>query len=169
MLKTNSQSFDYWGYFNNAFNGANVLPGFKGYVNLGDGRGNQFIEYIGASRASSADATVFSLDKVSYPTGGWTTIELEPNTFEYKRYDGNTGATPEYVSKEFPVNVNLAGDSSGTIDLSQAVGKVTAIVSFSCGGNDGCAAAKNAIGYEKVWFSLQGLRRDLTGSLTCRY
>lgn len=166
MLRLTSPSYDYWGYFNNGFNGAYVLPAFKGYVNLGSG--DQFLDLPGARRDASPDATVFSLKQITYPTGGRTVIDLETNTYAYALEDVIEDPDPVYETKDYTVNVGDAGLYSGDIDLSMAVGTVRATVSFRCGKNDGCEEAKSKIPQEKVWFTLNNLRRDLNGGLlTC--
>ncbi|MGB5928869.1 MAG: hypothetical protein WBH03_11890 [Cyclobacteriaceae bacterium] len=75
-ISRHSTSIDHWGYFNQKNNGNNLLPAIN---NLED-RIDQ--DYPGADRSANPSAMdVFVLEKVQYPTGGYTEFDYEANTF----------------------------------------------------------------------------------------
>ncbi|REC49972.1 hypothetical protein DRF67_00020 [Chryseobacterium pennipullorum] len=71
-----SFSQDHWGYFNGKFN-TNIVPkNLKYLLNLNT------INYNGADKQPDHTKSVYgALNKVIYPTKGFTTIEYEPNSY----------------------------------------------------------------------------------------
>lgn len=72
----NSNSADYWGYYNGATNGSllpNVLPlqELAIHGNVGDASRNASAQYMIAG----------TLQKILYPTGGFAVFEFEPNKY----------------------------------------------------------------------------------------
>ena len=84
----NSFSQDHWGYYNGANNGSNLIPTYTNCVeNLVPGTCfycselTSTLTYNGANREPNATyAAAGMLERVSYPTGGYTNFEWEANT-----------------------------------------------------------------------------------------
>ena len=81
----NSSSLDYWGYFNGIDN-SRTLCGSPKYSLQGDLV--ESVSYIGnANRyASEKYSKVGMLTKLTYPTGGYSCFEYEPNRFDDEYY-----------------------------------------------------------------------------------
>lgn len=97
---------DHWGYYNGADYNTTLIPSWyqhdpsewappacppidRGYV------------YLGANRNSSDSSVAGTLEKITYPTGGYTSFEYEPNTV--------APAGPSYVVYPFDTfNLNFA-------------------------------------------------------------
>ncbi len=69
-----SNDVDYWGYYNAAANGDNRIP--KMYL-------SEFGQYVGSANRSIDPSFVKAeiLEKITYPTGGYTLFEYESNDY----------------------------------------------------------------------------------------
>ncbi len=72
----NSFKVDYWGYYNGK-NNSSLIPSLAlcGYPEFNDNASNDFNAYLDYTKAQS-------LEKITYPTGGSSTLEYELNTFD---------------------------------------------------------------------------------------
>jgi hypothetical protein len=116
--RTLSFSQDHWGFFN-AQNNANLLPGFWQDNSNAAFSGGEVTYFSGANRESSwPQMKAGVLEKITYPTGGTTSFEYEPNDVQTTVRDlsnvvfangsiGYDGSNP--VSRDFPVTINAAG------------------------------------------------------------
>jgi len=94
LLGKHYSSVDHWGFFNgksNAVAGNNslgFLPPFNGIASIG-GQGNStLLDLPGANRdPDSSFMKAFSLSKVSYPTGGYTYLDYDPNYYDDYAYN----------------------------------------------------------------------------------
>ncbi len=165
-LHLTSNSFDHWGYYTGYNNNPQqFLPAFNGTIEVGNG--TESLNLPGANRDASAKANVFTLRAINYPTGGRTEFVTETNTYEYSQNQVSSDPVREVVTKTLSVSWGESGAKSGIVEIPQAIGKVRATVSFRCGQNDGCDKAKDSTAYGDVWFTLQGLRREIHGNLIC--
>ncbi|CAL1516427.1 hypothetical protein [Chitinophaga sp. MM2321] len=136
----NSTSRDHWGYFNNASNGKKILPdlywAFPGLIRVAappvydcvpdnpNDFSNSNILYseipqryymhnFGANREIDTNySKAFMLEKIIYPTGGYTQFTFEQNTYDKKKsfvHDPNSGFydyTPNNKSIAFITGVS---------------------------------------------------------------
>jgi YD repeat-containing protein len=75
LLLPSRQSYaqDHWGYFNGAVNNSTFLPVSTGFENPG-------VYTSGVRDADSTSMAAEMLTKITYPTGGYSTFNFEPNT-----------------------------------------------------------------------------------------
>lgn len=69
-----SNDVDYWGYYNAAGNGGNRIP--QMYI-------SEIQQFVGSANRSINPSVVQAemLEKITYPTGGYTLFEYEPNDY----------------------------------------------------------------------------------------
>lgn len=114
----NSYSVDHWGYFNGAYNNTLLPRYFRPSISYAPGI-EYFINFIGANRNPHFESTRHGmLEQITYPTGGVTKFEYEPNSYsrfgtEYQQIEestavfinptltGNTQEGLNYVDDEF--------------------------------------------------------------------
>lgn len=82
---------DYWGYFNNATSNTNIIPPIWVYPDNSavskykiapiPGYSGNVVALTGANRNSSSEAVNGSLNSITYPTGGVTTLAYELNQY----------------------------------------------------------------------------------------
>jgi YD repeat-containing protein len=99
-----TRGMDYWGFWNGVDdNYANLIPSISDPGELGD------IQYTSNEREPNTNAGIFNLgllQKVTYPTGGYTSIEYEPHKYLKKldrRSDNN------FLPKLYDVTESSAG------------------------------------------------------------
>lgn len=117
---------DYWGYYNGAKNGESMIPELR---SLFVDRIPSEVYLFGANREIHIEsAKVGILEKITYPTGGYTTFEYESNDYsghtrpEYARISRTkqillTQSTSTQYSEDFnivsslnPVHIQIKGD-----------------------------------------------------------
>jgi hypothetical protein len=83
-----SMAVDFFGYFNGQMSNDTSIPNLKYFEYEHDWRymtaGYQTFNYayVGANRfADNSKASAYMLNKITYPTGGYTEFEFEPHTF----------------------------------------------------------------------------------------
>ena len=125
-------SVDHWGYYNGASN-STFIPGVVFLYNpaVNEQGGEQILNYLspiqpGANRQpDSASMQTFSLQQVTYPTGGTTVLAYQPNSYDWTNSlaaSDNGGPDPfifQNVLNEQspPIAVTSHGTTSGTINL----------------------------------------------------
>ena len=98
---------DFWGYYNGRENnvpgrGHSLIPAPQGFMSshYSQALGNYSLKGADRfSRGTYMQAAV--LNRVDYPTGGWTTYEYEPNTVPTNDYT----LTEQYREKQYDVSV----------------------------------------------------------------
>lgn len=178
-----SKSTDDWGYFNGAPN-TDVIPKYLGpigvnYITTPDMDGkmeltvytNDFMELYGADKTTNPQVqNIFSLQKIEYPTGGYSTLEMESNTFEYDNTETVREAVLTRVKRDTLLSFNTIGDTQGYLDFigGRNISEVSATLAFICvTQSTGCALCR-AMPEGSLYFELNGVRRDITGSfVTC--
>jgi len=88
LLLPSRQSYaqDHWGYFNGAVNNSTFLPVSTGFENPG-------VYTSGVRDADSTSMAAEMLTKITYPTGGYSTFNFEPNTIATtKDYQASSSA-----------------------------------------------------------------------------
>ncbi|MBB6126349.1 RHS repeat domain-containing protein [Mucilaginibacter lappiensis] len=113
-----SFSIDHWGYYNRAPNTV-LIPTTSAYYNDQINAPGQ-VNYSGATRDPDILGTqYFSLQKITYPTGGSSVLNYEANTYNYQR---SLSAGQEYLPQtvmHFDTTIHPGVTSSGTIDVSK--------------------------------------------------
>jgi len=193
LMGKHFSSVDHWGFFNgaaNAVNGNNSLgfiPPFLGLVNIGDVPATTLVDLPGANREPDAtNMAAFSLSKVTYPTGGYTVLELEPNYYDHYKSIAGTGGRDfphsATVSKTAQYIINVNGTTSGTVDLSKIFYTVgidpftglpygtngTISIAFRAASSDSLNYYHNGLGYGKINFTFANNITDISdASLYC--
>jgi hypothetical protein len=186
-------SVDHWGYFNgksNAVAGNNelgFLPPFLGIASVGGSNSTVLLDLAGANRDPDAlFMNAFSLNRVTYPTGGYTLLDYEPNYYDYNNsISGSGGKDFEYiatVNKTAQFIINTNGASSGSIDFSkifytcpinsltgQPIGtNGTLAIAFRAAGSDSLNKYHNTFSFGKINFTFQNNITDIiSSSLYC--
>lgn len=116
---------DHWGYYNGKGN-TTFIPSYGATINpaqnIGSPQGVTFIQYTGANREpDTAYSKTMALTKVTYPTGGYTTFDYDPNNYDY---DGSIVGPVEYpqlvtVTIDTLIQIDTYGHHSGHIDFSK--------------------------------------------------
>jgi hypothetical protein len=114
-------SIDHWGFFNNAPN-TGLIPSMNTVYAppAGSATGiEQFVAYKGANRLPVSNwMTTFSLQQITYPTGGKTIFAYEPNDYDFYQSNGGSGfQDATLVAVDTSVHAFKHGTTSGTINL----------------------------------------------------
>ena len=128
LLAKHYSSVDHWGYFNgvsNVANGSNFYGFTPPFVGLAFIHGvSTYLELPGGNREPNASyMQTFSLNQVSYPTGGYTSFEYEPNYYDRANsIAGTEGKDYEYITlqnktSEVVVANTGKGNYSGSINF----------------------------------------------------
>jgi hypothetical protein len=177
-------SVDHWGYFNGKANGVGgnnalgFIPPYLGLANIGMANLPAVLDLSGANRESDATfVKAFSLSKVTYPTGGYTQLEYEPNYYDYYNSTSGSGGkdfeyTPSVVkTAQFIINSN--GNTSGSVDLSHLFYSIpngvsgtnlTVSIAFRAVNTDSLNKYHNTFSFGKVSFTFQSNTTDITSS-----
>jgi hypothetical protein len=170
-------SVDHWGYFNgvsNALNGNYTLgftPPFYGIATLHGV--SQLVNLPGANREPDAGyMQSFSLNQVTYPTGGYSVFEYEPNYYDYANsIAGREGRDYEQVALQtqvIQIPITTRGNSSGTVDLSDiyftssSISNATMSIGFVASRSDSLNYYHQSLGYGKINFTFQNNTTDIS-------
>ncbi|WPU95846.1 hypothetical protein SNE25_09985 [Mucilaginibacter sabulilitoris] len=118
QLTKRSYNMDHWGFYNGAANSVLIPSASVYYNNMVDAPG--VVNYSGANRDPSFPSTqTFSLQKITYPTGGSTVMEYEANDYNYRRslQSGQEFLPQTLVHVDTMITPNAS--TSGTIDVSK--------------------------------------------------
>lgn len=128
-----SNNVDYWGYYNAALNGENRIP--KMYV-------SEYEQYIGSANRSIDSSFVKAeiLEKITYPTGGYTSFSYESNDYSDQGASFAAAQNPMVESSTPPESyeVNYYRDDGG-FDVDPATVSFTltqpthVYIRYSCG------------------------------------
>ena len=167
---------DHWGYYNGADN-AGLIPTMDiGYNPIVQEIGFGIVlHYSGANRQPDFNSMqTFSLQQVTYPTGGKTVFAYEPNDYDYTNSTAGGAPAMQYVqtiSMDSMMSFQKHGLVSGTIDLSHvfpalqtlSAGQtnVNVSVAFRYLNNNNSTYA-NTVG--KIYFTLGGTSWDINGA-----
>ncbi|GAA4235730.1 hypothetical protein GCM10022291_18420 [Postechiella marina] len=92
-----SFSKDYWDYYN-ASGASTLIPVYAGRNLIDD---EAYSVLPGADRrANPSVVSNFSLESITYPTGGKTEFEYESNTYDFENSSGNIGFANFYEDKD---------------------------------------------------------------------
>lgn len=80
LPKKTSYAVDFWGYYNGATNNTSFMPNIYSF-NL-EQNNLRFAKYQNNNRSPSIACKAGILEKIIYPTGGYTTFDWEMNTFD---------------------------------------------------------------------------------------
>jgi len=141
---------DHWGFFNGAQN-TSLLPPFTGQLNSG-----QVVSYPGADREPDQDAMqAFSLIKIQYPSGGYSSFEYEGNDYILQQAQGGEeyriqqGSVSYYPPAEGNQTKRIVINIPQTAVLNGGTTNVTLDISALRTSNDPAGSA-NKTGYYKV-------------------
>jgi len=159
---------DNWGYYNGAAGNSQFTPGFNGNAYLGT-NAPAWVSLSGSNRnPDSTSMKAFSLQQVTYPTGGSTLFDYEPNYYDdaASRTTG-TQDFPQYVTVDTSVSPTLTGRGTftGSIDLSaifteSSVTNVTMSVTFRSETNANQAIYRNNNG--QIYFTFASTNVDMS-------
>jgi len=171
-------NIDHWGYYNGASN-TQLIPTMSISYNpiVNEQASTEMLSYSGANRAPAWPAAeVFSLQQVTYPTGGKTVLAYEANDYDYS--NSIRGGAPDFqYVQTVPIVNNIVitnhGTTSGTIDLTnvypvisegQPGTNVTISIAFRYQKND-TFPYSNYSG--KLYFMIDGIDQDIH-TATCQ-
>ncbi|MEM7368740.1 MAG: hypothetical protein AAF587_09050 [Bacteroidota bacterium] len=151
---------DHWGYFNGKTGNTELHPEFKGIIAQFF---NQYYEFDGADRKASPNhSKAFSLEQITYPTGGTTSITYEGNTFDYLASSEHDDYA-DYVSEQSSQidNGTIVLWQPGTVDFTvgpsstpNGFSEVEIEVTFVCDQNNGCPTnGDQSVAYARVYKS----------------
>ncbi|TKK64359.1 hypothetical protein FC093_22665 [Ilyomonas limi] len=156
-----SRMKDYWGYFNNQLN---YIPGTQTETGVPqrtitaiDGNsGAQFQATVGGTNPNAREPNMdymqaYILQRITYPTGGYTQFEYETN--KYLDDDNN----PKYAG-----GLRIASISNYTSSTATPIKKV-----YTYGNNESGYGRMNFAIEERFFTSIQNLRYGRDGSSTC--
>jgi hypothetical protein len=115
-------SVDHWGYFNGVGN-STFIPTMNTLYNPSSGLDvalPTYYSYSGANRSpNSIYMQTFSLQQITYPTGGSTVFNYQPNDYDFNNSNGG-GGFQDVTLANVDTSVNAAnhGTTTGTINLS---------------------------------------------------
>ncbi|WPU95633.1 hypothetical protein SNE25_08890 [Mucilaginibacter sabulilitoris] len=172
-----SYSIDHWGFYNGA--GNTILIPSVNVLFESPSIQSQIFTFNGANREPSPFGVqqVYALQKITYPTGGSSVIDYEPNTYDERQSTlGQQQENPNVVLTTVDTVLNIRSSSSGTIDFSkifpiipngQSGTNATLTVAFVSNYSTGWPYQDRA-GYNRCYFEFVGQHIDLSSSnLTC--
>jgi hypothetical protein len=137
---------DYWGYYNGVttnYNSSIAMP-------------NAYYQVLGASLIANrnpdyAHAAMGMLNQITYPTGGYTTIQYEGNTTS-TTYGGATSASnyTDIGSQVQEIDVTSASPNQTFTVSAPTTVTINATVTCNCPSGTGCPAEPNS----QVWGSI---------------
>jgi hypothetical protein len=167
---------DHWGFYN-GFHGNTTLVPTAHTSYSKNGSGGFPVDYSGAYRSPDSTAMqLFSLQQVTYPTGGKSVFTYSANEYDY--YNSLTGPNEytqlDQVTVDTSFNISAFGTTTGTFNFNNIIAGSSANVNvafvstnYSTGwpSNDRCCV-------DRVYFQTGGLggvsKVDLSSSsLTC--
>jgi len=169
---------DHWGYSSGYTNNySQFTPGFDGIFPTDLHQTVfGFVHIDGANREpDSASMKAFSLQMMTYPTGGYTVFQYEPNFYDNDM--SGTGQTDfpqmHLVDTTVAFAILAKGNSSGSIDLSNIFltnqldpGKIKYSVAFKTLGKADTSVYRNSNGH--IWFNWNSTNVDMwQPSLSC--
>jgi hypothetical protein len=114
-----SFNVDHWGYFNGASN-LIFIPTLTTLYNP-PGANQQYFSYNGGNRQpNSSFMTTFSLQQITYPTGGKTVLTYQPNDYDFNVSSVNGSYNFQSLSLvplDSVVNITKHGTTRGTVHL----------------------------------------------------
>jgi hypothetical protein len=171
---------DHWGYYNGADNSsAGLIPSMDiAYFPTVDDPFPipQFFQYSGGNRQPGFPSMqTFSLQQVTYPTGGRTALTYQANDYDYSNSLGGASDPLQYeqlISMDSLITMTRHGTMSGTINLTNIFPvlppgsqqtNATVTVGFRYLNNNNTVYANTA---GKIYFTLGGTTWDIDGA-TC--
>jgi len=167
---------DHWGFYNGNHGNTTLIPTAHTSYSKNGSAGFP-VDYSGAERSSNPSGMqLFSLQQVTYPTGGKSVFTYSANEYDY--YNSMTGPNEytqlDQVQVDTSFNISAFGTTTGTFNFSNIIAGSSPNVNvafistnYSTGwpSNDRCCA-------DRVYFQTGGLagvnKVDLSSSsLTC--
>ncbi|HEV3221344.1 MAG TPA: hypothetical protein VGZ90_00625 [Puia sp.] len=115
-----SFNVDHWGYFNGTANTV-LIPTITTLYNPPGGN-QQYFQYTGGNRLPNLEfMQAFSLQQITYPTGGKTALTYQANDYDFTNSSNNGSSgfqSLSLVTMDSVVNIVNHGTTSGTINLS---------------------------------------------------
>jgi hypothetical protein len=167
-----SYSVDHWGYYNGVGN-SGFIPTIVGVFST-DALPAYFLTYNGADRDPDPTSMLsFSLQQLTYPTGGSTQFTYQPNDYDFNNSINGPQDFPDVkmMDTTLVLNISAVGQTTGSIDLSKLyplayTGNATMTIAFIATTNNGDAAFRNTLG--KLYFNFGNINTDISStSLSC--
>jgi len=172
-----SFAVDHWGFANGTSGNTSFIPTFNGLVAP---LGNSY--YLSIPRSNrEPDATsmqAFSLQKVTYPTGGYSQFEYEPNYYDQTKSINGPQDYPQQalIDTTSQLEVSTRGSNSGTIDFTKIfpiipagvfTQNATFTITFRVAGPNAAASSYHQF-FGRVYVTFQGNTYDMASSnVTC--
>lgn len=169
LAAKHGKSVDHWGYYNGAGN-TTLIPS-QSILYAAEGLVDTYFNFSGGNREPSSVMDVFSLQQITYPTGGKSVFSYSPNQYDYDRsiIGVNEYTQMDIVALDTVMNITSYGARSGTINL-QNIAPGTSVnvnVSFISTSSSGWPAGDRS-GYGRAYFTLLSNTTDLSSSsLSC--
>jgi hypothetical protein len=161
-------SVDHWGFCNGQGN-SSFIPTFSSVVQ------GTYLNIPGANReADPTNENCFSLSQITYPTGGSTALEYEPNNYDQPKSTTGPVDFPylQLVPKLFQYTTGAHGTQSGSIDLSNIYPvsvtnpNCTFSVNFRIDSAGAWQTYRNT--FRKIYFVFDGITVDINDNdVTC--
>jgi hypothetical protein len=164
------KAMDHWGYYNGAGN-TTLIPSIS-TTYLVEGAQEKFFNFTGGNReASAANMSVFSLQQVTYPTGGRSVFAYSPNEYDYDRSIVGPVEYPQMdiITIDTVINLDTYGAHNGIIPIKNIINgtSVTVNVSFISKYSTGWPSIDRST-YGRVYFTLGSTTTDLSdNNLSC--
>jgi len=180
--KKHSYSVDHWGFCNGKGN-TTFLPSIATLYSPPAGSIGypySYFTYSGADRSPDFNyMPVFTLDQVTYPTGGKSIFQYEENNYDQQKSITGPVDFPysQLVTIDTLIQANTWGTTSGTINVSNIVPdntpgesttNLTLIVTFRATSSAALTTLKSTTPYGRISFTFNNSSYDFTNSAnTC--
>jgi len=174
LVAKHGKSVDHWGFYNGAGN-TTLIPS-QSILYSAFGLADTYFNFSGGNREASSVMDVFSLQQITYPTGGKSVFSYSPNQYDYDKSIVSVNEYPQMdmVALDTVMNITSYGAKNGTINLTNIVPGTSVNVNVSFKSNYGSGwPASDRNGYGRLYFTLLSNTTDLSssnlscGSFTC--
>jgi len=169
-------AIDHWGYYNGAGNSV-LIPTTSAYYSNIYTTGPVQYTFTGANREPDTTGKMkcFSLQQITYPTGGYSVFNYEANTYDYNKSASIQAEYPQQVLVGDTITLNISVSSSGFFDFSQIYPVIpTNVAGYNASINIAFISAQSAWADStravpnRLYFNFNGNTIDLSSnSLDC--
>lgn len=170
LASKDGKGIDHWGYFNGAGN-TTLIPSLS-TTYVVENQQERFFNFSGGNREpSSSNMQVFSLQQVTYPTGGRSVFDYSANEYDYDKSIVGPVEYPQMdmVTIDTVMNLSNYGTSSGIIPINNMVSgtNLTVNVAFISKYSTGWPNNDRST-YGRLYFTFGSTTTDISSSsLNC--
>lgn len=166
-----SNAIDHWGYYNGMGNPTTLIPTTYITYNQNSNGISNYFNFQGANRDASSSMDVFSLQQVSYPTGGKSVFSYSPNYYDYDKSIIGPVEYPQMdiVTLDTTINIDSYGMHTGTFKFTNNIPSASANinVAFVSKYSTGWPAIDKST-YGRMYFTFGSNTIDISSSsLSC--